>query len=211
MKREENPLRQALNNRHINYFRFLVWGDADLAANWWQKLSNGWQIVIVVASVRIRWEGRKKKSELSSAEGKDNMTAVLSLPLSDIYPKHIKQIKKRKETISLGLWTLSLAFVSCSHVFSLFSPLSCLCDWLTCLFEEIPNVCLHNKTHRRTNTCRMYTDTSACMHKDNELAVSRETVKETDKDWLTDLSRASSSNPALTLLPFLWSIKMNSN
>ncbi len=190
---------------------FLVWGEADLAANWWQKLSNGWQIVIVVASVRIRWEGRKKKNKLSSGEGKDNMTAVPSLPLSDIYPKHIKQIKKRKETISSGLWTLSLAFVSCSHVFFFSPPLSCLCDWLTCLFEEIQNVCSHNKTHRRTNTCRKCTDTSACTHKDNELAVSRETARETDKDWLTDLSRASSSNPALTLLPFLWSIKMNSN
>lgn len=65
-------------------------------------------------------EEEEKKKELSSVEGKDNVTAVPSLPLSDIYPKHIKQIKKRKETISSGLWTLSLAFVSCSHVFFFF-------------------------------------------------------------------------------------------
>jgi len=66
--------------------------------------------VIVVASVRIRCG--EKKSELSSAEGKDSMTAVPSFLLSDIYPKHIKQIKERKETISSGLWTLSLSFIS---------------------------------------------------------------------------------------------------
>lgn len=33
------------------------------------------------------------------------------------------------------------------------SPLSCLCDWLTCLFEEIQNVCSHNtkKTKKKKN------------------------------------------------------------
>lgn len=69
---------------------------------------------------------RERKKELSSGEGKENMTAVPSLPFSDIYPKHIKKTKKRKATINSGLWTLSLAFLLCSHVFSFFSPLSCL-------------------------------------------------------------------------------------
>lgn len=58
----------------------------------------------------------KKGSELSSGDGKDNMTTVPSLPLSDIYPKHIKQIKKRKATMSSGLRTLSAASVACSRV-----------------------------------------------------------------------------------------------
>lgn len=56
---------------------------------------------MVVASVRIRWEG--EKSELSSDDGKDTTTVVPSLLLSDIYPKHIKQIKGEKRNNKLGI------------------------------------------------------------------------------------------------------------
>lgn len=125
------------------------------------------------------------------------MTAVPSLLLSDIYPKHIKQIKKRKETISSGLWTLSLAFVLCSHVFPFFSPLSCLCDWLTCLFEEILNVCLHSETHRHTNTRWICSD--AHTHRDNELA-ERRRKRRIKTDWL--ISRGH----LLLTLPWLSSL-----
>ena len=57
----------------------------------------------------------KKKIELSSDEGKDKMTAVPSLLLSDIYSKHIKQIKERKE-MDYGPCLFPL-----SHVFAFFS------------------------------------------------------------------------------------------
>ena len=63
------------------------------------------------------------------------------------------------------------------------SPLSCLCDWLTCLFEEIQNVCSHNKkTHTdvRANARRMYTDASARTHKDNEPGCERRRRIKTD-------------------------------
>lgn len=157
----------------------------------------------------VRGKGKKTPTELSSGGSKDNVTAVPSLPPSDIYPKHIKRIKKRRERTSSGLRTLSPAFVSRSRVgvfFPLRSPLSRLCDWLTCLFEEIPNVCRRSKTHR--NRRRMY----KCSSAPGQWAEGTgEVAEETDKDWLTDLWRASSPHPALTLLPFLWSIKMNSN
>lgn len=51
-----------------------------------------------------------------------------------------------------------------------FSPrLNCLCDWLTCLFEEILNVCSRNKTH---NTGCLQTPMLALL-RDNELQRAR--------------------------------------
>lgn len=110
------------------------------------------------------------------------MTAVPSLRLSDIYPKHIKQIKKGKATISSGLWTLSLAFVSCSHVFFFLPPLSCLCDWLTCLFEEFLNVCSHNKTHTGVGIHAGCTQTRAKTM--SRLNAERQRERRIKTDWL---------------------------
>lgn len=54
--------------------------------------------MIVGPFVRIRC--REKRSFFD--EGKDTVTTSPPPP-SDIYPKHIKQIKQRKETISSGI------------------------------------------------------------------------------------------------------------
>lgn len=144
--------------RHINDFIF-VWGEADLAANWWQNLSNGWQIVIAGTSVRNRWEksGKKNPPQLSSRESKGDVTTVPSLSLSDIYAQHIKQIKKRKESMSSGLWTLSHAFVLCflSSLFFLSLSPSNLPLWLIHAFVWRNSEYLHTQIkHTTQDVCR---------------------------------------------------------